>query len=315
MTPVLDRARLAPEEPDLATMTRKAIDLLAAEKRGFLLMVEGSQMDWGAHDNDPGYAVSELLAFDDAVAAALEFARRDGQTLVLAFADHGTGGVSLGNARTDTTWSHTSADDVVAPIRGMRATAGAIADELGDEPDERAVAAAIRTWWGIDLDKGEAAEILALRDSGRALAEAIGRTVSLHHTVVGWTTFEHVGSDVPLWSFGPGRPAGLVANTDLAPTAAAFLRLDLGDAESSLFVAATDAFPDATLEHPEGDDPVLVAAPCRIPANRDLVACDGLAHPVAVDGVAFYVPSTERFYLSQAAVTVIQRVRDGLPVE
>ena len=58
-------------------------------------MVEGSQIDWGGHANDFNYTVSELIDFDQAVRAALEFAQRDGNTLVLVTADHETGGLSL----------------------------------------------------------------------------------------------------------------------------------------------------------------------------------------------------------------------------
>lgn len=58
-------------------------------------MVEGSQIDWGGHANDFNYTVSELIDFDHAVRAALEFAQKDGNTLVLVTADHETGGLSL----------------------------------------------------------------------------------------------------------------------------------------------------------------------------------------------------------------------------
>lgn len=306
----LDRPRLAPQQPDLAAMTRKAIELLAAEGRGFLLMVEGSQVDWGLHDNDAAAAVAELLAFDAAAAAALEFAARNGNTLVMAFADHGTGGVAIGNRRTDATWSRTFPADVTAPLRGMHATARAVADAAGPEPTGASLAAAVQELWGIALTPGEAAAILAARDRGLHLAEALGRAVSESHTVVGWTTFEHEGGDVPLWSFGPGRPTGLLANTELAPAAAAFLGLDLAAAQAALYVDAAAAFPDAVVERPEGDDPALVAGPCRVPANRDLVRCAGLA-PVEVEGVAVHVGGPDRFYLPRGAVAAIERARAG----
>jgi alkaline phosphatase len=41
--------------------------------------------------------VGDFLAFDDAVGAALDFAKKDGRTLVMAFPDHNTGGLTLGN--------------------------------------------------------------------------------------------------------------------------------------------------------------------------------------------------------------------------
>lgn len=61
----------------------------------FFLMVEGSQIDWGGHDNDADYLISELIDFDDAIGAALDFAEKDGNTLVIVTADHETGGFTL----------------------------------------------------------------------------------------------------------------------------------------------------------------------------------------------------------------------------
>ena len=57
-------------------MTRKAIDILSQDRDGFFLMVEGSQVDWACHANDPAHMLSDLLAYDKAVAVALAFAKR-----------------------------------------------------------------------------------------------------------------------------------------------------------------------------------------------------------------------------------------------
>ena len=89
-----------PEEvPSLAEMTRAALELLADDPDGFFLMVEGSRIDHAGHANDAAAHVREVLAYDEAVAVVLDFARRDGQTLVVSVADHETGGLSLGRPR------------------------------------------------------------------------------------------------------------------------------------------------------------------------------------------------------------------------
>ncbi|MEO0627790.1 MAG: alkaline phosphatase [Bacteroidota bacterium] len=62
---------------------------------GFFLMIEGSQIDWGGHANDHEYIVSEMLEFDQAVGRILDFADRDGETLVIVTADHETGGYAI----------------------------------------------------------------------------------------------------------------------------------------------------------------------------------------------------------------------------
>ena len=79
-----------------------AIHILNHNEKGFFLMVEGSQIDWGAHANDLEYTLNETLDFDRAVEAAFDFAERDGQTLVIVTADHETGGMTItgGNLQT-----------------------------------------------------------------------------------------------------------------------------------------------------------------------------------------------------------------------
>jgi alkaline phosphatase len=79
----------------LEAMTSKAIQTLSKDKDGFFLMVEGSQIDWGGHANDAEYTITETIDFDQAVGAALDFARMDGRTLVIVTADHETGGLTI----------------------------------------------------------------------------------------------------------------------------------------------------------------------------------------------------------------------------
>ena len=67
------------------------------EDRGFFLMIEGSQIDWGGHANDSEYIISEMLEFDAAVGQVLDFAQRSGETLVIVTADHETGGYAINN--------------------------------------------------------------------------------------------------------------------------------------------------------------------------------------------------------------------------
>lgn len=66
-----------------------------ANQSDFFMMIEGSQVDWGGHANDADYLISELIDFDDAIGKALDFAEKDGNTLVIVTADHETGGFTL----------------------------------------------------------------------------------------------------------------------------------------------------------------------------------------------------------------------------
>jgi len=73
----------------------KAIETLNRNNNGFFLMIEASQIDWGGHDNDTEYIVDELLDFDRVVGKVLNFAEKNGNTLVIITADHETGGMGL----------------------------------------------------------------------------------------------------------------------------------------------------------------------------------------------------------------------------
>lgn len=63
--------------------------------KGFFLMVEGSQIDWAGHSNDRNWLRSEMLDFDEMLSKILEFARQDGETLVIVTGDHECGGLAL----------------------------------------------------------------------------------------------------------------------------------------------------------------------------------------------------------------------------
>lgn len=82
--------------PTLPQMTRAALERLSRNPLGFILVVEGSQPDWRGHDNAPlSEVTAEMIDFDRAIEAGLEFAAERPETLVLVVADHETGGLSL----------------------------------------------------------------------------------------------------------------------------------------------------------------------------------------------------------------------------
>lgn len=84
-----------PPEPSIAEMTKKAITLLNKNKKGFFLMVEGSQIDWACHENNADKSIRQTLLFDLAVKTAVDFASKDKETLVIVLADHETGGLTI----------------------------------------------------------------------------------------------------------------------------------------------------------------------------------------------------------------------------
>ena len=75
----------------------KALNVLNRNPNGFMLLIEGSQIDWGGHANDKDYIINEMLDFNKAIQAAYDFAKADGNTLVIVTADHETGGFAINN--------------------------------------------------------------------------------------------------------------------------------------------------------------------------------------------------------------------------
>jgi len=86
----------------LPRSTETALNILSQNKKGFFIMIEGSQIDFGGHANNTIYVVNEMLDFDQTIGKALEFAAKDGETLIIVTADHETGGMALvgGNMKT-----------------------------------------------------------------------------------------------------------------------------------------------------------------------------------------------------------------------
>ncbi len=82
----------------LGSLTTKAIDLLANDDEGFFLQVEGASIDKRDHAADACGQIGETADLDEAVQAALEFARADGNTLVVVTADHAHTSQIVGSA-------------------------------------------------------------------------------------------------------------------------------------------------------------------------------------------------------------------------
>jgi alkaline phosphatase len=79
----------------LPIATKTAINILSNNNKGFFMMVEGSQIDWGGHASNTIYIVEDMLDFDRTVGVVLEFAARNKETLVVVTSDHETGGMTI----------------------------------------------------------------------------------------------------------------------------------------------------------------------------------------------------------------------------
>ncbi len=87
----------------LGDLARTALNHLKNDVDGFILMIEGSQIDWAGHDHKSKELFEEMNDFSSAITEALNFAKKDGNTLVLVTSDHETGGMSIINGKKDGT--------------------------------------------------------------------------------------------------------------------------------------------------------------------------------------------------------------------
>ncbi len=111
------RAHDAGGEPSLAEMTAAAIARLSRESDGYVLLVEGGRIDHAHHEGRAGEALSETVAFDDAIRVALERTSRD-DTLIIATADHSHTLTMSGYARRGNPILGLSTDENGAPVLG-----------------------------------------------------------------------------------------------------------------------------------------------------------------------------------------------------
>ncbi|MDD8026520.1 MAG: alkaline phosphatase [Acidobacteriota bacterium] len=281
------------EEPSLEAMTRKALDVLSRHKKGFFLMVEGSQVDWAAHANDPIGTATEILAFEKAVSAVLDFARRDGRTAVLIAADHSTGGMSIGNPDVGDLPLERFAQVMRRPkATATKAAAVILEDPRPDLEGAKRIAAGLL---GIDdWTPAETAELEALTAEKNVkklelfLARALSRRAGL-----GWVFTGHGGEDVALYGFHPRgrRLGGVVQNSDIALYIQDCLGLDLKGQTAERFIRAAGAFRASgaatSVDAADPNNPVLVVSmngrTLRLPANKSVALLDGL--PVELGGV------------------------------
>ena len=190
------------DQPSLAEMTTKALGLLAASEdgreRGFFLMVEGSRIDHAGHANDAAAHLYDILAYDEAVAAALAWAAADGNTLVVSTADHETGGMTLGRDGLYA-WDPAPLLAVGASFEALVATVEALGPD--DDPAE-----VVRQALGRDaLDDATADALRGAVSSGDPAAlTVLVRDLESEPAGIGWTTGGHTAVDVGLYAFGRG---------------------------------------------------------------------------------------------------------------
>ncbi len=188
---VLEREK---HHPSLVEMTNAAINKLN-NNNGFFLMVEGSQIDWASHDNDLVGMLNEMKEFEAAVKAAIDFAQKDGNTLVLITADHETGGLSVGAQYSEKATYYYNLRAVSSLKRSLNFYANEIAKSKNIEQflDDAQIV----------LTDKQFIDWQALEKEPNKIRDWLIKLIN-KQTNTGWTTTGHTGVDVNLYGFGPG---------------------------------------------------------------------------------------------------------------
>lgn len=228
------------KEPSLAEMTAKALEVLSQDPDGFVLMVEGSEIDWAAHANDPVGIVSDVLAFDKAVKVAKDFADKNKDTVLIAAADHGTGGPSFGEYAISKGYDKAPLEEFTRYIKNAKLTGAGVGEKVEAAPDK--VAEIMKDAYGItDLTPEEADTVKNAKDK----QNAVGKIVS-KRSHIGWTTGGHVGGDVALYCYSTAPNAkvlrGTVHNAEIGKYVADLLDVNLRELTDKLFVKMRPAF-------------------------------------------------------------------------
>lgn len=310
-----DRETLKPEQPTLAEMTEKAIDTLSKDEDGFFLMVEGSKIDWAAHANDTIGMISDFLSFDDAVAEAIEFAEKDGNTLVIAVTDHGNSGITIGNHNTTGTYDKIDISAYINPLKEAKLT---VEGALSLLKEDRSNIEEVAGLYGLTNLTAEERAALEATKSANELGQVMISQLA-NRANIGYTTGGHTGDDVFLYSFGPNKLTGLVDNTDIARAMADFMDFDLETISKQLFVNATDALAEkgftVTIDKSDETNPKLIAkkgnTTYTLDENKNTVLrerklASGRVHKLTktFNSVHFY--NDQHFYISEEVINYMK---------
>jgi alkaline phosphatase len=213
--------------PSLAEMTRKAIQMLASDPNGFFLMVEGSKVDWAAHDNDGKNALLEFVEFDKACKEALNFANKDGQTLVVIVPDHGTGAVTIGNAKSNHGYDKLSLNQIMSSFEDYKLPTWSMSEKL-KEVETSEWPALFEKYYNVQITNADIEYLQSARDYNKSPMPKEQRkgNISLTkmlsqflygRTYFGFTTFGHTIENVFYAMYHPQNEVlnGYVTNIQL----------------------------------------------------------------------------------------------------
>lgn len=327
------------KQPSIEEMTRTAIEKLSRNENGFFLMVEGSKVDWAAHGNDPVGMATDFLAFDKACGAALEFARKNGETAVVILPDHGNSGISIGAARCPG-YDKLSKNQLFDQFSKYKMTAEGFARKVNEVPYSE-VQNVFKQYAGFELNEQELHALNNCKDyknspipSEKRSSEGVepsmysGSLTSFmaklmtSKTCFGFTTGGHTGEEVFLAAYHPEGtlPMGMHTNIELNEYLCAALGFagKLDELTEQNFAKHTDVFSEYNYElvpsKEEGGLPVLVVKNKKnkkkqltiSPFTNIVKAGKKANEEIRLNSVIVYVDKNNTFYLPQTLVDYLK---------
>lgn len=234
----LDRRAQDDTYPSLSEMTRaslRALDAATADsEQGFFLMVEGSRIDHAGHINDPAAQVHEVLEYDAAFRAVLDYIREsDTETLLVATSDHETGGLATAIQEPGHLpvygWYPQALARANASCEYLSAKLAAHVGSAGNKGLSRYIRDEILLQ-GLGIDDATDDEVALVAEHATGAISVLSALISLR-AHIGWSTHGHTAVDVNIYSSGNVADAdvlrGNVENTDVGALLAAYLGVDV----------------------------------------------------------------------------------------
>ena len=309
-----DVERDASRYPSLAEMTRKAITSLQDNANGFFLMVEGSKVDWAAHNNDAVGAIRDFLAFDAACKEALDFAQKDGQTLVVILPDHGNSAMTIGSYACSGGYDRLSLEQIIKPIASYKLSLDSMS-RLMKAVDTTQWPALFKTHYDYDVQSAEISYLYTASDysksqlpkekkAGLSLDKMLSQ-VLYGKTCIGFTTYGHTGENVFLACYQPNgdRLTGCRTNIEVNEYICHQLGLDgkLSQLTEDIYADHHEVFKDyqTTIDSLDKNHYRLT-----VKYKKTTLVADSYTNYVTVNGrrhelssVMVYMPINKTFYL------------------
>lgn len=214
-----NNSELEKKIPTLAEMAQVAINAMKSNKNGFVLQIESGKVDWAAHANDVAGLIHEQLELDDAIKVALDFAKQDGETLVIITTDHGNANPGLISGK--------HADQHFDSIQNYNQTNESLLNNVKLNTTESQLIEYINSNLGFSINKDQADHLLDFykglyKDEDglynyKKLPFKSFAEIQKDYNSIGWISMDHSADYVEIAMYGPGQEnhKPFIKNTDL----------------------------------------------------------------------------------------------------